>query len=332
MSKSLAASLLLTLVPLCVLAEPVPSVPVAFSPRTGDAAQTGHPVIMDSTRLLLSSGAAFNLEPIDPSGLMTPDVEGIFRLSGGTADLVPGTPICRGTGEAPSFLAFDVLSLEPTVVRFGFYGPGRSGKLNQSAFCRQIEYEAASAFAPDLSEVRLAAEPSIKGAIGNPDPAGAKPASARRTPGKWKVVRSTNPIDDTPTVVLSLVADEGRNQWNRPISFIARCQSDTTEAYAVWNTYVGDDSSSVYDEWKYVEVRLGDGKAVRQRWEVSTDNEATFVPGWAGAFLKDMLGSGSMVLRVTPYGENPITAVFDTSGLDAVLPELAETCNWQVPG
>lgn len=164
-------------------------------------------------------------------------------------------------------------------------------------------------------------------AEGGSEPSPAPPAS----PDKWRVDRSINPLDDTPTIVLSLDADAGRSSYDRPITFIARCKSDTTEAYVVWNDYLGDDSSSVYEDWKYVDVRIGERPSVRQRWGVSTDKQATFAPSWAGTLLKEMLTADRLVLRTTPYNENPITAVFDTSGMRTHLAELAATCNWSVP-
>ena len=96
----------------------------------------------------------------------------------------------------------------------------------------------------------------------------------------------------------------------------------------MWHDYVGDDSMDVCDEWKWVEVRIGSAPSERQRWGVSKDNKATFAPDWAGGLLKQMVGEDRMLLQVTPYGESPVTAVFDIDGLEVPLRELAETCNW----
>lgn len=162
---------------------------------------------------------------------------------------------------------------------------------------------------------------------GLPRPPASAPELEPPDPGKWQVSRSTNPIDDSPTVVLTLRADSGQSTYGESIVFIARCQSNTTEAYIIWNDYLGDDSSRGYDQ-KYVTVRIGDAAPEEQTWGISTDSEATFAPGWAGNLLKRMLESGRLVVRTTPYNENPVTAIFDTSGLHVVLPELAETCHW----
>ena len=113
------------------------------------------------------------------------------------------------------------------------------------------------------------------------------------------------------------------------MTIVARCGSNKTELYAIWNTYVGDDSNSVYDEFKNVEVRIGDAPANTERWSVSTDKQATFA-GAAVPMLKAMAGEEKLVLRTTPYGENPITAVFDLSGFREAVSPIAKECNWEL--
>lgn len=146
--------------------------------------------------------------------------------------------------------------------------------------------------------------------------------------GKWNVSRDKNPLDDTERVIMSLLADTGKSTYGKTISFVARCQSNKTEAYINWNDYLGDDSYDVYDEWKWVTIRIGDAKAQRQRWGLSTDSEATFAPDWAGDLLKRMVKADTFLAQVTPYNENPVTAIFDTKGMAAALRPLAETCRW----
>ena len=150
--------------------------------------------------------------------------------------------------------------------------------------------------------------------------------------GDWTSSQTTNPIDDSQTVVLSLQAEEGASRRGQPVVFVARCKSNATEAYIIWNDYLGDDSSDVYDEWKYVTIRVGEGEAIQQRWSVSTDKKATFAPAWAGNLLKEMMTATSIVAQTTPYGENPVTATFDTTGMSTALAPLASTCNWSMDG
>ncbi len=94
--------------------------------------------------------------------------------------------------------------------------------------------------------------------------------------------------------------------------------------------YLGDDSDSVYGNWKYVTVRIGSQKAVKQRWGVSTDSKATFAPNWAGSLLKSMAKADTFLIQTTPYGESPVTAIFHTAGLQNALVPLAKACGWSL--
>ncbi|XPP91702.1 hypothetical protein ACN08N_17410 [Photobacterium leiognathi subsp. mandapamensis] len=41
-----------------------------------------------------------------------------------------------------------------------------------------------------------------------------------------------------------------------------------------------------------------------------------------------MESSNKLIAQITPYNENPLTAIFDTKGLSNALAPLRETCNW----
>lgn len=146
--------------------------------------------------------------------------------------------------------------------------------------------------------------------------------------GKWIVKRDKNPIDDTERVTLVLESDTGRGRLNRPVVFVARCQSEKTEVYINWNAYVGDDSGSAYGDWKYVTIRVGSDTAEQQRWDIATSRDATFAPDWPGNLLKRMAGTDQFIAQLTPYGESPITATFKTTGLATGLQNIKSACKW----
>lgn len=137
--------------------------------------------------------------------------------------------------------------------------------------------------------------------------------------GKWQVSVDVNPIDDSKTVTLVLDADSGKNRWGTTVFLVARCKSNSTELYIGWNDYLGREAD--------VLSRVGDNKAVTERWNLSTDRESTFHRK-AIPFLKEMLTSTKLVAQVTPYIESPVTAVFNTSGLENAIKPLRETCSW----
>lgn len=139
--------------------------------------------------------------------------------------------------------------------------------------------------------------------------------------GKWDVSISTNPIDDSNTVILALEADSGRSRFDRPIAMIVRCRSNQTDLYITWNDYLGRNGT--------VLTRIGSDEAVTKEWNLSTDGKATFHPqrGTIG-FLKWMMSADRFIAQVTPYSESPITAIFDTTGMENAIRPLRETCEW----
>ena len=138
--------------------------------------------------------------------------------------------------------------------------------------------------------------------------------------GKWRVSVDVNPIDDSKTVKLVLDANSGKNRWGQAVYLVARCKSNTMELYIGWNDYLGSEETDVL-------TRVGDKKAVTQRWSTSTDKKAT-IHYKPIHFLKEMLSSSKLVAQVTPHNESPVTAIFNTAGLENVIKPLRETCSW----
>lgn len=138
--------------------------------------------------------------------------------------------------------------------------------------------------------------------------------------GKWEVVDQTNPIDDTRTVVLLLGADQGKPHLGEAISLIIRCQSNQTNLYIDWEDYLGSEAEVI--------SRIGNQKAQAQLWTLSTDAKATFYPGNPIDFINTLMQFDSFVAQVTPFSESPVTAVFDTKGLQNAIIPLRQTCGW----
>ena len=306
---------------------PLLEAPRAFDPMSRTANAVTGPVIASESRLIFGNGAQTALSHLSDTsadwGDSGTDVTAqVFAMEADPGELLNGNTLCGG--DSPSHLVayqneiFGMWSMTLAV----FHGEDVPEDLDSPGLCGTYSYALDGPIGVG-SDAPAAEEEEV------PDvPAAGAPAEEPEDEGKWRISRSTNPIDDTPTISLHLTADSGRSRMGNPVVFIARCQSNTTEAYAIWHDYVGDDSSSPYSEYKYVTVRLGDQESQRQRWSVSTDNEATFAPDWAGTLLKKMVEVDRMVLQLTPYGESPVTAIFDLTGMRGPLRELADTCNW----
>lgn len=150
--------------------------------------------------------------------------------------------------------------------------------------------------------------------------AGAADAGAEH--GKWEVREERNALDDSRTVYVTLAADSGVARFGRAPVLVARCQSNRTEVFVLWHSYLGRDGGTVT-------VRLDRGSARSARWSLSTRQDATFAPQPI-AFLRSLAGASELVLQVTPHREAPITAVFDPAGLAAALEPLMQACNWRL--
>lgn len=259
---------------------------------------------------LISEGASWRTWDLS-GGKQTAEV---FVLSDHPGPLQNGNILCGGEDSEQDlyavFYEHSLLELPPTLNLAVFQSPEPPFDINSPGLCGTYSYEIGGF-----------------GAATVPDKVVTATAETAES-GSWRVNVRTNPIDDTSTVTLSLDSQTGTSRLGDPITFVARCQSNKTEAYVIWGDYLGDDSRDVYSEWKNVTVRIGEREAKQERWGVSTDREATFAPNWAGNLLKELLDEERLVLQTIPYGENPNTAIFDISGLRSVLGELAATCNW----
>lgn len=177
------------------------------------------------------------------------------------------------------------------------------------------DYAACSAIKGDLERLECFDELSEKNKLDGPQPVQVDTDSI----GKWEVSSDVNPIDDSKTVFLALYADSGENRWGDKVFMVARCKSNKTDFYIGWNDYLGGKAN--------VLARVGDKKASTSEWSMSSTKKATFHPQPV-ELLKEMLESTTFVAQVTPYNENPITAIFNTSGLNNAIKPLRETCNW----
>ncbi|WP_157018348.1 type VI secretion system-associated protein TagO [Mesorhizobium xinjiangense] len=65
---------------------------------------------------------------------------------------------------------------------------------------------------------------------------------------------------------------------------------------------------------------------------VATNLQTIALGLWNGSrsipVIKQMLGKSRMIVRMTPYNENPFTATFDITGLENEIAPLRDACQW----
>ena len=142
----------------------------------------------------------------------------------------------------------------------------------------------------------------------------------------WTILNTTNPLDDSPTVIASIAAKSGvSGVLSEPVRLSVRCESNKTDAYIAWHDYLGSDATVP------VTVRFPPETARTESHSVSSDNTATFIPR-SIPFARSLLTSERLVVQTTPYNESPVTAVFELQGAERALSQVAEACDWHIFG
>ena len=185
--------------------------------------------------------------------------------------------------------------------------------------------------APETDEPEdVVAEPATAEETEPASPEDAPAASPPIEAGSWTINITTNPLDDSRTVVALLNAAEGVGGVidPKPITLVARCQSNESDVFIGWHDFLGDDElNDVYSDRKRVTYRFPPADAQTEMWNVSTDNAMTFV-GSPIPFLRTLVESERLVVQTTPYGESPSTAIFTLAGATNAISPIADECGW----
>lgn len=143
----------------------------------------------------------------------------------------------------------------------------------------------------------------------------------------WTKTTSVSPVDDSTTVLLRQTADTPVQsrfslRSSKPELFI-RCMENTTALFIDYGFYL------TIGELR-VTSRVDKEPARTLQWRTSTDHEAVGL--WRGGssipFIKSLIGKEQLFVRLTPWGEAPVSTTFSLVGLDEKIGEVAEACGW----
>jgi len=146
--------------------------------------------------------------------------------------------------------------------------------------------------------------------------------------GKWTANVSSDPIDDSKTVVLMITADSGRNMMGvKPILYI-RNSKDGDEVFIAWSAFLGQEASVTW--------RVDSEDPHTGRWPLSNTGAESFYetdqsvssPSDVTDFIRSLIDAKKLAVKVTPYNGNPITAVFDLSGLRKAVAPFKASVPW----
>jgi type VI secretion system protein VasI len=138
--------------------------------------------------------------------------------------------------------------------------------------------------------------------------------------GKWSSSIRTDPITDSKIITFLLRASSGSSSYGDPVYLIIRWNEGEVVMYIDWDSYLG---SSIK-----VTFRVGDNTPETKTWAISTDSEASFYPDDTVSLMQSLLNVDRVIARCTPYGESPITAVFDITGFKALVTQYNDDLKW----
>ena len=142
--------------------------------------------------------------------------------------------------------------------------------------------------------------------------------------GKWRLLEKIDYIR-LLGVSLLLEADSGKNrEGNVAFLFVhVQCkdnQIDVFDPAIRWNHPLGGEADML--------VRVDDNKAVTS-WKISTmgmEKSTLHFLHKPIPFVKEILQSNKLVIQITSYNESPITAIFNTTGLENIIKSLRGKC------
>lgn len=141
--------------------------------------------------------------------------------------------------------------------------------------------------------------------------------------GKWQVSVEKSPIDDSTNVYMRVQAEApvGTGYKRAHPSLFIRCMENNTSSFINWGMFLGTDETRVL-------TRLDSNAAAERNWSISTDRKAVFRPGDNVAWAQELMRYKKLLVQVTPYGESPVMATFDLTGLSEAIKPLREACHW----
>ena len=155
-------------------------------------------------------------------------------------------------------------------------------------------------------------------------------ASPDELAGAWDLKVEKSKILDTIDVFLGVLSKEPvqcrRFGSAQKIILQLRCMENTTAVLIYGNCHFASGFSGYGD----VYLRIDSEKAFVTSMDASTDGQAIglFSGGRSIPFAKRLMGKKSLIVRVTPYNQSPITVEFPLEGLSEAIEPLRASCNW----
>jgi type VI secretion system protein VasI len=134
-------------------------------------------------------------------------------------------------------------------------------------------------------------------------------------------------MTDQKIVTMSLAAD-GKDASNpNAVILMLTCSKENGAVGIAWeHQFLGGEDNS-YGRYKEITFRADKSAPFAEDWRVLDDGTTARADDAAG-FIKKVRNGSRLVAKVAPYQEQPITVVFETTGLLEALMSARPECDW----
>lgn len=136
----------------------------------------------------------------------------------------------------------------------------------------------------------------------------------------WTVEFLVDPLTDERSARAVLPALEGRGVDEAPVQFIVECRGGQTAVLLDWAQPVGDGNTIV--------IRLDADEPQDTFWEMARNRTAARYRSDGAPLARAIAPHRRMVARVVPSGREPVTAIFDLTGMPEAIQPVREACGW----
>lgn len=153
---------------------------------------------------------------------------------------------------------------------------------------------------------------------------------AGKTENGWKLATSKSTLTDNLNVTISLGANDRFTTKDglqvRP-SLVLACNEGRPISYISWASQISRLDIRNDNETNVANTRFGTEPVVAERWLLSTDKTATFIPNPVEFNKKALNPSGLYIVKLWPNAYyDTISATFDVRGLSEKFQTLKTAC------
>ena len=146
------------------------------------------------------------------------------------------------------------------------------------------------------------------------------PSAHPQTEMTWSIDESKSPIDDSPQVMGTLLA-EGSTPASSA-ALMLRCKEKKTEAFFAKQFSFFGTTNPIK-----VLVRINDGKPIETTWSPSSNGQGAFAPA-AVQFIRALPDGGKLFIRATSFDGAQVDGAFTLGKVSEVRDKIAADCHW----